>query len=253
MIGIVGGIGPYAAVDLIKKVYDNTVATCDQEHLDTVLLSISSKIEDRTEYLIGKVKINPAYAIAEVLLKLQDVGVTVAGIPCNTAHSSKIFSVIQTELKKNKSSMKVLHMIEETVLYIKENYPNLTKIGVLSTTGTYNSVIYKSHLESKGYEVIRPSFKMVEKLIHTAIYHPEYGIKTVSVPIHPQAKKNLMKGVSYLKNQGAQLIILGCTEIPLAITETKINNIPTIDPTKILARALVRFLDPAKLNPLKIT
>ena len=103
MIGIVGGIGPYAAVDLIKKVYDNTVATCDQEHLDTVLLSMSSKIEDRTEYLIGKVKINPAYAIAEVLLKLQDVGVTVAGIPCNTAHSSKIFSVIQTELKKNKS------------------------------------------------------------------------------------------------------------------------------------------------------
>lgn len=253
MIGIVGGIGPYAAVDLIKKVYDNTVANCDQEHLDTVLLSLSSKIEDRTEYLTGKVKINPAYAIAKVLLKLQETGVTVAGIPCNTAHSGKIFNVIKTELKKNKNPITVLHMIEETVLFIKENYPNLTKIGILSTTGTYNSSIYKSHLESKGYEVIRPSFEMVEKQIHTAIYHQEYGIKTVSVPIHPQAKNNLMKGVSYLTNQGAQLIILGCTEIPLAITETKINDVPTIDPTKILARALIRFSEPNKLKPIKIT
>ena len=58
MIGIVGGIGPYAGLDLLKKVFDNTLANSDQEHLDTILLSMPSKIEDRTEYLIGKVKIN---------------------------------------------------------------------------------------------------------------------------------------------------------------------------------------------------
>jgi len=252
MIGIVGGIGPYASVDLLTKVYDSTKANCDQEHLDTVLLSMSSKIEDRTEYLIGKVNINPAYAIAEVLLKLQDLGVTVAGIPCNTAHASKIFNVILTELDKNKSPIKVLHMIEETVLFIKENYPNMTKIGVLSTTGTYNSGIYKSILASNGYEVIQPSFKMVEELIHPAIYHYEYGIKTVSKPIHIQARNNLIQGIAFLQKQGAQAIILGCTEIPLAITESKINDIPMIDPAEILARALIRFLDPEKLKPLKI-
>jgi len=252
MIGIVGGIGPYAAVDLLSKVYDSTIANCDQDHLDTVLLSMPSKIEDRTEYLVGKVKINPAYAIAEVLLKLQDSGATVAGIPCNTAHARNIFNVIQTELKKNKSSIKVLHMIEETVLYIKENFPNMTRIGVLSTTGTYNSGIYESTLALNGYEVIQPTFEMVEELIHPAIYHPIYGIKTVSIPIHHQARKNLMQGIAYLKTQGAQSIIMGCTEIPLAITASKINELPTIDPTKILARALIRILDPKKLKPLKI-
>lgn len=252
MIGIVGGIGPYAAVDLLTKVYDSTKANCDQEHLDTVLLSMPSKIEDRTEYLIGKVKINPAYAIAKVLLKLQDLGATVAGIPCNTAHANKIFNIILTELEKDKSSIKVLHMIEETALFIGKNYPNMTKIGVLSTTGTYNSGIYKSTLASKGYEVMQPSFKMVEELIHPAIYHPEYGIKTVSAPIHAQARINLMQGIDYLQKQGAQIIILGCTEIPLVITETKINDIPMIDPAVILARALIRFLDSEKLKPLKI-
>ncbi len=251
MIGIVGGIGPYAAIDLLKKVYDNTLANNDQEHLDTVLFSTSSKIKDRTEYLEGRVEVNPAFAIAKVLIKLQNTGVTVAGIPCNTAHSDKIFKVIQDELKKYNSSITVLHMIEETIVFLKKNYPNYNKIGVLSTTGTYNSNIYKSRLESNGYEVIRPSLEMVEKVIHPAIYHPQYGIKTVSTPIQEQARKNLIQGVDYLTKKGAQLIILGCTEIPLALTQKKINGIPTIDPANILARALIQFIDTKKLKPLK--
>ncbi len=251
MIGIVGGIGPYAAIDLLKKVYDNTLANNDQEHLDTVLFSTSSKIKDRTEYLEGRVEVNPAFAIAKVLIKLQNTGVTVAGIPCNTAHSNKIFKVIQDELKKYNSSITVLHMIEETIVFLKKNYPNYNKIGVLSTTGTYNSNIYKSRLESNGYEVIRPSLEMVEKVIHPAIYHPQYGIKTVSTPIQEQARKNLIQGVDYLTKKGAQLIILGCTEIPLALTQKKINGIPTIDPANILARALIQFIDTKKLKPLK--
>jgi len=250
MIGIVGGIGPYAAIDLLKKVYDNTLAEKDQEHLDTILLSNSSKIKDRTEYLVGKVKVNPAYAISKILLQLEKTGATVAGIPCNTAHSDKIFNIILSELHKNKSAIKVLHLIEETALFISENYPNFSKIGVLSTTGTYNSGIYKIQLESKGFEVIQPDLDMVEKIIHPAIYHPKYGIKTVTSPIHPQARENLMQGIAYLTNKGAQIIVLGCTEIPLAITESKINNMPIIDPTNILARALIRFIDPNKLKPL---
>ncbi len=251
MIGIVGGIGPYAAIDLLKKVYDNTLANNDQEHLDTVLFSTSSKIKDRTEYLEGRVEVNPAFAIAKVLIKLQNTGVTVAGIPCNTAHSDKIFKVIQDELKKYNSSITVLHMIEETIVFLKKNYPNYNKIGVLSTTGTYNSNIYKSRLESNGYEVIRPSLEMVEKVIHPAIYHPQYGIKTVSTPIQEQARKNLIQGVDYLTKKGAQLIILGCTEIPLALTQKKINGIPTIDPANVLSRALIQFIDTKKLKPLK--
>jgi aspartate racemase len=251
MIGIVGGIGPYAGIDLLKKVFDNTLADNDQEHLDTVLLSMSSKIEDRTQYLIGKVKVNPAYAIAEVLLKLQEMGSTVAGIPCNTAHSKEIFSIIRSELKKHQSSIKVLHMINETTSFIATNYPNISKIGVLSTTGTYNSGIYKSQLLSKGYEVVVPQLEMQEKKIHPAIYDPAYGIKAISNPIHPQARKNLMEGALFLKKQGAQLVILGCTEMPLAITETKIYDMVTIDPTNVLARSLIQYSDPNKLKPLK--
>ena len=79
---------------------------------------------------------------------------------------------------------------------------------------------------------------------------PIYGIKTISNPIHPQAKENLLQGISFLKEQGAQAVIMGCTEIPLAITEPQVHNIVIVDPTNILARALVYKLNPNKLKPL---
>ena len=250
MIGIVGGVGPYSGTDLLNKIFNNTQAKTDQEHLDTVLISMSSIIEDRTEYLIGNVKVNPALAIAEVLLKLEKTGATIAGIPCNTAHSEKIFKVILFELEKVKSTIKVLHMIDETVSYIASNFPDVSKIGVLSTTGTYKSKLYTNSLIAKGYEVIVPPLDMQENVIHPAIYHKTYGIKSMSNPIHPQARENLLLGISFLKAQGAEIVILGCTEIPLAITESKIDDVITIDPTNILARALINKSNPHKLKPL---
>ena len=249
MIGIVGGVGPYAGTDLLNKIFNNTKATNDQEHLDALLLSMSSIIEDRTEYLIGNVKTNPALAIVEVLLKLEKAGAKIAGIPCNTAHSESIFKVIQRELENSKSQIELLHMIDETVLFIASNYPNVTKVGVLSTTGTYKSKLYTNALTAKGYEIVVPTLEMQEHIIHPAIYHTSYGIKTTSNPIHPQAREHLMIGMSFLKEQGAQIAILGCTEIPLAITESEINGLITVDPTNILARALIHKINPEKLKP----
>ena len=112
MIGIVGGVGPYAGLDLVKKVFDNTFARSDQDHLDVVMLSMPGSIVDRTEYLEGRVEENPGLAIAGILKRLEDTGATHAGIPCNTAHAPGIFSVIERELKTMGSSISLLHMIE---------------------------------------------------------------------------------------------------------------------------------------------
>lgn len=250
MIGVVGGIGPYSGIDLVKKIFDNTIAKNDQEHLDLELLSMSSSIQDRTGYLLGEVKKNPGIAIANVILKLQDSGSTVVGIPCNTAHSKEIFNPMKLELKKASANIKVLNMIKETADYISANYPSITKVGVLSTTGTYKTGIYKKALQAKGYEVIVPSLNIQENLIHPAIYHQTYGIKTLSNPVDSQARENLIEGISFLKEQGAEAVILGCTEIPLAITEKKLNDILMIDPTNVLARALILNTNPQKLKPI---
>jgi len=249
MIGIVGGIGPYAGLDLLRKVFDNTIAGKDQDHIDAILLSMPSSILDRTEYLVGKVKENPGLAIAEVVKRLEMAGAMVAGIPCNTAHVSEIFQPILDELLMEGCRIKVLHMIHETVSFLAGTFPRIKRIGVLSTTGTYLNSVYKDALEAKGYEVFRPGSEMQEQLIHPAIYHPEYGIKSVSNPVESRAKNNLLEGFSYLKERGAEAVILGCTEIPIAFPEKNIEGLVAIDPTTVLARALIQYDTPEKLKP----
>lgn len=242
-------MGPYAGLDLLKKVFDNTLAGKDQDHVNAMLFSLPSSMKDRTEYLEGRVEENPALAITEVLLKLERAGASVAGIPCNTAHVDRIFSLIPAGLKQRGSNLRVLHMISETMRFIRDTYPSFKKIGVLSTTGTYRSRIYPDMLEKEGYEVVVPDPDMQENLIHPAIYDPVYGIKSVGEPIHPRARKNLQKGFAMLKGLGAQGVILGCTEIPLAFPEPEILGMASIDPTTVLARALLRETFPKKLKP----
>ena len=230
--------------------YDNTVADSDAEHLDTVLVSLSSKITDRTAFIEKKISENPAEGILLALRKMESIGVTVAGIPCNTAHSDGIFDVVEQRLKESASSLKLLNMIHETADFITENYASVKKIGVLSTTGTYKSGVYTKNLRSRGYEVLFPDFDIQEKYVHAAIYDREYGIKSQSNPVHPQAVENLMKGAASLKKKGAQALILGCTEIPLAIHQKEIDSLPTIDPTNVLARALIKNISLHKLKTL---
>lgn len=250
IIGIVGGVGPYAGLDLLQKVFDNTLSACDQDHVDALLFSLPNGIVDRTEYLEGREKDNPAYAIIRVLEGLEKAGATVAGIPCNTAHAAPIFDILQKTLQAGGKKIRLLHMIHETVAFIQTALPDLRKIGVLSTTGTYRSKVYQNALGKANFEVIVPSEEMQEDLIHPAIYHKEYGIKTVSNPVHPQAVQNLESGWNYLKSRGAEAVILGCTEIPMALKAPAGQGILAIDPTQILARALIHHAFPEKLKPL---
>ncbi len=251
MIGIVGGVGPYAAIDLLKKIYYNTIASKDQDHLDTALISLASKISDRTAYLEKRVKENPAYAIFNVLQKLEDIGATVAGIPCNAAHSKEIFDVVLHELEKSGGAIKLLNMIEETVCFIERTYPNIKIVGILSTTGTYKSGVYRQALKEKNYSVILPTWDTQETFIHPSIYDTAFGIKAFSNPIQPQAIDYLHEGLSYLKNKGAEAVILGCTEISLALPQIRMQGMISIDPTNILARALIYHYAPQKLKELK--
>ncbi len=115
MIGIVGGVGPYAGLDLAKNVFDNTQANVDQDHLPLVMMSVPETILDRTEYLLHIVDDNPGRSIANVILRMETVGATVAGIPCNTAHATEIFNLTKKVLAEGKANIILLSMIEETI------------------------------------------------------------------------------------------------------------------------------------------
>ena len=249
MIGIVGGVGPYAGLDLAKNVFDNTLADSDQEHLPLVMLSVPETILDRTEYLLNIVNDNPGRAIAKVILRMENMGATVAGIPCNTAHEKAIFGLTRKVLAENNADIELLSMVDKTIEAIITDYPGIMKIGVLSTTGTYQFNIYSGPLKNARLEPIVPAIEVQEEIVHPAIYNKDYGIKAKSNPVTEKARTDLLAIINQLKENGAELIIKACTEIALAIPEQVVHGVPMVDPSIVLARSLIKHINPQKLKP----
>jgi len=247
LIGIIGGMGPMAGVNLSKMIINETIAIKDQDHLPQVLLSVPQNIADRTEFILGSVSENPAHAIFSMLKKLGLLGVTVAGIACNSAHAPTIFNVIIDELNKSKMKLKLLNMIEEVVKVIKLEFNGVNRVGVLATTGTVKAGQYQL-LEDYGLKVVYP-IEAVQKKIHQAIYHPDYGIKSVTGSISFKARQQLENATRSLIHEKVEAIVLGCTELPLAYKTNNLGVVPLIDSNRVLARALIRAVDPSKLKP----
>lgn len=246
MIGIVGGVGPLAGIDIVQKIIEETKANKDQDHLSVLLFSLPCQIPDRTEYLVGKIQESPATSITSIIKRLSAAGATYAAIPCNTAHAPLIFDQIQKNIEEEAIPILLISMIEYTVKYIQSKYPG-KKVGILSTTGTWKEGIYRNALRSQGIEIVEPD-EVLQTQVHAAIYDKAYGIKAQSSPVNPKAVAELEKVATVLASNGAEVLILGCTELPLAFTEQSWNNIPLIDPNRILARSLIGLMDPSKLR-----
>ncbi len=237
VIGVVGGMGTYAGIDLLRKIADNTKAARDQEHLPVAMLSRPEKLNDRSEYLFGEVDENPGYAIAGIVRELIALGACVFGIPCNTAHVPEILKPVLDIIPEG---CKLVNMIDEVAAYISVNYPDVRKVGIMGTNGVYKSRVYDIYMEREGLSAVYPDEDVQYTILHPAIYDMEYGIKAVSEPVSERARVDLLNVVRMLINDGVQAIVLGCTEIPLAIREKAIGFVPLIDANNVLAKAIVR-------------
>jgi aspartate racemase len=240
IIGVVGGMGPESGVELCKCIVKNSSARSDQEHLSMILMSFPGHISDRTAFIQGTTKLNPAYSIANIIRRLQQSGATVAGLACNTAHAESIFNVILAELEKVKCGIKLLNMPEETCKHITRTLPGAKRVGVLMTNGSYRSGIYSRMLSKYGFEPVLPEVDFQDNVIHRIIYDPEFGIKSNATLVDPQVKELLKTALSLYTRLKVDAVVLGCTELSLALKEQEVDGIPILSSTDILARALVR-------------
>jgi len=250
IIGIVGGLGPYAGIDLNKKIFDQTISSRDQDHLNVLLASFPGQISDRTEYIYDKTIENPAFQIYNVIKILNDQGADVIGIPCNTAHCTHIFDVIQKMILNNNMEINLINMIEETALFMQNHYGSVKTAGILATNGTVYTNIYTDVFSKYRISVLNPDDEIQNNCVHRAIYDNLFGIKSISDPVDKRAIHLLNKSVDHLIENSADAIILGCTEIPMALAKMNKASVPFVDPTLILARALVKQVAPEKLKPL---
>jgi len=237
IIGVVGGMGTYAGIDLLGRIADNTPAGKDQEHLPVIMISMPHKIHDRSEYLAGIVDTNPAFAISTVIASLSEAGAQLVALPCNTAHVPEIVNIVEDKLPEG---MQLVNMIDEVARFISDNYKTVREVGILGTNGTVGAKVYDHYLAKYGLNCIYPEKKAQYEKVHPAIYNPDYGIKAQSLPVSERSVADLLFVSEELIESGAEVIILGCTEISLAITDKIIFGIPVIDASEVLAKALVR-------------
>lgn len=247
-IGIVGGVGPFAGLDLFKKVFDATDALTDQEHLDVMLHSFPGSIPDRTEFLINGGSTNPADGLFDVVRSLASASVDIIGIPCNTTHANRIWQPLNEKFLAEFPHIILVNMIEEVCLKLRSDGFESNRIGIMATEGTVASAVYSDSLEANGMVPVYPSSDIQHGCVQDAIYNKEYGIKAFSNPTTEKSREQLLAGIDDLIASGVSAVILGCTEIPLVITENVYRAVPLYDSTLILARKLVSLVDPNVLK-----
>ncbi len=223
IIGILGGMGPEATIDLFYKIIKFTPAEKDQDHL-RIIIDNNPKIPDRTAAILGKGE-DPLPALQETARNLEKAGADFIIIPCNTAHY--FLSLIQESVK-----IPILSMIEKTAKETQKKNPSIKKVGLLASIGTYKTEIYHQQFKKFNIEVISPEEKDKEEVMK-AIYAVKAGNLSEGI------KKSILKIAQKLIDKGAEVIIAGCTEIPLILKEGDVA-VPLIDPTQVLAKAAVQ-------------
>jgi len=230
-LGVVGGVGPAATVDFLNKVVRSTPARRDQDHL-RLLVEQNPQIPDRTEHLVGE-GTDPTLALYATCKKLQAGEADLIAIPCNTAHA--FVEEIQAHL-----DIPIMNMLTVTVKHVRESFPALKKVGLLATSGTIASGVYRRALEEHGLEEVVPQPALQARVME-AIYGPK-GVKAghTSGP----CLEDIGAAIEGLVSQGVEVIILGCTELPLLFSRSELKTangqfVSLVDPTDILARRCV--------------
>lgn len=196
-LGILGGMGPLATQLLYKMIIENTAASCDQEHIDMIILNHAA-IPDRTAAIKSGNTKEVFSVLSEDVKMLENNSCTAIAIPCNTSH------YFYTELQKG-SKIPIINMVHSAIEGLKKDKPGIKKIGILATDGTLSTDIYKKECMSLGIEAIYPDQKTQ---------------KTVMDIIYNQIKKG-QKGNpddfalidAHLKSIGCEGAILACTEL----------------------------------------
>lgn len=228
VVGIIGGMGPQATVDLFQKILDATPAASDQEHLKLLIYN-DPQIADRTEAILGKGN-SPLPQLLSAARGLIELGAELLAIPCNTAHF--FVPALQRSL-----SVPFIHMLAEVAQYIRQKHSKVEKVGLLATDGTIAAGVYEKALGERGLRVLNPDAESQKKVME--VIYGSGGIKAGTVA--GWQTELLLEVIEELVVQGAGAVIAGCTELSSLFDRYPCScSIPVISSNDILAQAIVR-------------
>lgn len=224
MVGIFGGMGPEATANLYAEIVRLTPATEDQEHLPTLIYS-RPQVPDRSACISsGSREIVPY--LVEAVRRLERGGASLIAIPCNTVH------YYHADMQKA-VGIPILNMIEETVDTVLREHPKARTVGLLASNGTVQSRLYEEAFNKRGLKVILPPKQQQQSCVMDAVYSIKAGGSKA------EQARLLARAGNGLAARGADVLVLGCTEIPLAF-DSKRARVPVVNATEVLALAAIR-------------
>ena len=223
VIGILGGMGPEATVDLYRRILLHTEARTDQEHF-RVIIDSNPKIPDRTAGLLDQGE-DPAPLLCETARNLERAGADFVVMPCNTAHAF----LLQIRASVG---IPVLSIVDETIRALRERLPKAKRVGLMATLGVVKTRLYDDPLRKRGIATLMPT-PQNQALLGEVTSSVKAGDKGPVVRAQAKAVARALIGA------GAQALLLACTEIPLVLGPEDLE-VPVLDTLEVLALAAVR-------------
>lgn len=226
VVGVLGGMGPLATVDFMRKMIESTPADADQDHVP-VVVSCIPQVPDRTAAFRGEGE-SPLGAMVGSGRRLLAAGVGLVVIPCNTAHLW--FDDVQEAL-----GLPMLHLVDAAMDEALASVADEGKVGLLATDATLASGLYSNRRHPDGRKVawLLPTAGEMLGLVMP-------GIAAVKAGQLGSGAGLLGKAAQALRIRGADALVLGCTEIPLVLDSAS-AGLPVVDATAALARKAVQW------------
>lgn len=219
-LGVIGGLGPMATALFMQMVTEMTDADVDQEHIE-MLIHSCPQIPDRTSFILDHTREDPRPEMIRIGRNLAKQGVDLIAVPCIT---SNYFYKELTEAIQ----VPVINIIQETCSYLEER--GIHTAGLMATSGTIESGLFQERFAASGCRLALPSEERQRQVMHL-IY------KNVKANRAPEMK--FFTEVSEeLKTNGAEVILLGCTELSVIHRNHEIGS-GYLDIMQLMAKCAV--------------
>ena len=214
VLGVLGGMGPAATVEFLARLQAYTPAEKDQDHI-RVIADINPKAPDRNVPGSGA-----GGVLAEMAGALHGAGAEVLAMPCNTAHA-------HADLIQRASGLPLIDMIGLAAEAASRS--GAARVGVLGTKGALK--LYREYLAARAMGLVALPSEQQEAFMATL-----YRIKAGD--LGPDVKREMQGHAEALRKQGAEVLIAGCTEVPLVLEPGDVK-LELVDPGDLLARRCV--------------
>jgi aspartate racemase len=218
IVGIIGGMGPEATLDLMRRVIAKTPAQDDADHIHLIVEN-NPKIPSRIAHLIEGTGPDPTPELIRIAANLQHAGAQALAMPCNTAHA-------YADAIRRAVTIPLLDMVSLTIDRISAVHS--TRVALLASTAVHKTGLYASALSARGIVTVLPSRQAEIMALIKAVKRGDTGVRV---------QAELAKIAGEMANQGDALLI-ACSELSVVATGIAV---PFTDSLDVLAESIVAF------------